>query len=429
MLQPETCDWREPLDYLPALTATGVDFTLLYSGMRTPYGGQFSILAMHPDTVLEGSDTGALEQQLTTDLPAYANAWLGYLGYGLKNRFEKLTQDDPSHIHLPDYRFVKYETVLVFDHDAKVVYVHRQGASNPLPDIAKKGGKNDVKIANLASDMTKAEYLGKVAHILEAVRGGVLYQANLTRKFTGEFSEKPDIAALFIKLAEVSPAPYSALIRWGDTAIISSSPEQFLRMDAAGNVETRPIKGSARRSADPAEDTRIRDALAASEKDRSENLMIVDLMRNDLARGCEVGSVKTESLFDISTYATVHHMASTVTGKRREAVSPLKLVTQCFPPGSMTGAPKIRAMELCSELEPRGRGVYSGAIGWFGGDGSVDLSVVIRTLVVQGNRFEFQVGGAIVHDSTPEGEWEETLVKARGLAKALGIDEDVLRAL
>lgn len=157
--------------------------------------------------------------------------------------------------------------------------------------------------------------------------------------------------------------------------------------------------------------------------------MIVDLMRNDLSRSCEIGTVRTESLFDISTYATVHHMASTVTGLRRSDVTPLELVAQCFPPGSMTGAPKIRAMELCSALEPRARGIYSGAIGWFGGDGSVDLSVVIRTLVVQGERFEFQVGGAIVHDSTPEGEWEETLVKARGISLALGIEEEKLRRL
>lgn len=200
-------------------------------------------------------------------------------------------------------------------------------------------------------------------------------------------------------------------------------------MDSAGKTEARPIKGSAPRAADPVADAAIAAALATSEKDRAENLMIVDLMRNDLARGCEIGSVKTEALFDISTYATVHHMASTISGQRSSHVTPLELVAQCFPPGSMTGAPKIRAMQLCSQLEPRARGVYSGAIGWFGGDGSVDLSVVIRTLVIQQERFEFQVGGAIVHDSTAQGEWEETLTKARGIAKALNLRIEQLSEL
>lgn len=428
MLLRETLKWRSPLDYLHAAHASGSDYMLLYSGMRTRFTGRYSILALYPRQVIESEDFGAFAEVLSTDQPAFTNAWLGYLGYGLKNAVEKLAEDEPSHIDLPNLRMTQYATVLVFDYEEETITVHRTADAPAIPSPVAPV-ESGFHIASLASDFTKAEYLAHVETIREAIHQGQLYQANLTRKFHGTFTESPSPAAIFNELVNVSPAPYSALIRFGDTAIISSSPEQFLHLEADGCVETRPIKGSARRSEDPTEDARIRADLADSTKDRAENLMIVDLMRNDLARSCEVGSVKTAALYDITTYATVHHMSSTINAQRRADVSPLELVARCFPPGSMTGAPKISAMELCSALEPRGRGVYSGAIGWFGGDGSVDLNVVIRTLVVQGNRFEFQVGGAIVHDSTAEGEWEETLVKARGLAKALGIDEEYLRAL
>lgn len=413
-----TLDWREPLDFIRALSGSGEDYALLYSGLRTAYTGRISILALHPERTVEGEDFSTLAPLLSTDQPAFANCWIGYLGYGLKHAVEKLPADRPSHIALPSLRMTRYRSLLVFDHEARTLHLHGE----PLPPLKTIGNTPPAPtVVGLGSDMTKAEYLAHVATVRAAIEVGELYQANLTRKFFGEFSSPADAAGLFIRLAQVSPAPYSALLKCGDTAILSSSPERFLHMDADGRVEARPIKGSARRAAGKEEDDAIREALRHSEKDRAENLMIVDLMRNDLARGCAVGSVRTESLYDISTYATVHHMSSTITGQRRADVTPLELVAHCFPPGSMTGAPKIRAMELCSTLEPRARGVYSGAIGWFGGDGSADLSVVIRTLVMQGKRFEFQVGGAIVHDSTPEGEWEETLVKARGITLALGV--------
>jgi anthranilate/para-aminobenzoate synthase component I len=203
----------------------------------------------------------------------------------------------------------------------------------------------------------------------------------------------------------------------------------FLSLDTLGNVETRPIKGSAPRFEDKEKDQNSKNELQSSEKNRAENLMIVDLMRNDLSRNCVTGSVSVDSLFDVTTYATVHHMSSTIRGKKKPDIATLDLVKGCFPPGSMTGAPKIKAMELCSELEQQARGVYSGAIGWFSGDGACDFSVVIRTLIMQGRRFEFQVGGAIVSDSDPIEEWRETLTKARGIAKALDIPIEKLAQL
>lgn len=429
MPTPTTLDWRAPLDYLPALEASGEDFALLYSGLKTSYSGRYSLLALHPQDTVEGEDFPPLAAKLSQDKAPYDNLWLGYLGYGLKHAVEKLPADAPSEIDLPALHMRHYGTLLVFDHDLRQLHLHRQEEQRPLPAPQSPLAASAPQITSLASDMQGEQYLRYVQDIKDAILRGSLYQANLTRKFHGRFAENASPVGLFLRLVGASPAPYSALLKWGKNSIISSSPERFLHMDAQGRVEARPIKGSAPRAVDAAQDAALRDALATSEKDRAENLMIVDLMRNDLARSCAIGSVKTDALFEISSYATVHHMASTVSGQRRADVSPLELVAQCFPPGSMTGAPKIRAMELCSQLEPRARGVYSGAIGLFGGDGSVDLSVVIRTLVMRENRFEFQVGGAIVHDSTPQGEWEETLTKARGLALALGIPLERLRAL
>lgn len=431
MAPPITLEWREPLDYLAALGEGDADFALLYSGMKTPYSGRYSLLAIHPESTIDDADFGAFSEQLSTNQPRYHNFWLGYLGYGLKHAVESLPTDAPSYIDMPALHMRRYHCVLVFDHEGKTLHLHRLCDASPMPPEPITAVPHYIPpaIAALQSDMTKAEYLDYVQQIKEAIAGGTLYQANLTRKFFGTFDTAPCPIRLFSELASVSPAPYSALLKKGDTAILSSSPERFLQLEANGTIEVRPIKGSAPRDDDPAKDAAIREALAHSEKDCAENLMIVDLMRNDLARGCTIGSVKTEALFDISTYATVHHMSSTITGQRAPEVSPIELVARCFPPGSMTGAPKIKAIELCSQLEPRARGVYSGAIGWFGGDGAADLSVVIRTLVMQGNRFEFQVGGAIVHDSTPHGEWEETLTKARGLAKALNLPLERLRKL
>lgn len=277
--------------------------------------------------------------------------------------------------------------------------------------------------------MSTQDYLDKASCVIEEIRAGNLYQANLTRKFMGEFEHEADGFALFRALCDISPAAYSAYIRMQDSHIISSSPELFLKIDDRGNITVRPIKGTAPRSDDPAIDRKLRDALSDSVKDRAENLMIVDLMRNDLAKSCIPSSVRAESLYDITSHATIHHMSSTVQGCKRADINALEAVKAAFPPGSMTGAPKIKAMKLCTALEAHARGIYSGALGWFGGDGTCELSVVIRTLLVQGKTFEFQVGGGIVSDSTPQAELEESLAKAKALVTALNLPLEALGAL
>lgn len=427
--------WSEPLRFLPSLPDDPhACWVLLYSSMKTAFSGRYSLLALRPGKHVRSDGFDALEEQLANS-PGdnmWLDGWFGYLGYGLKNSLEQLFQDTPSlHFPLPPLWMVQYRLVLVFDHETETLEAWAATAEDlaAIPQPAPYASVPPVKVESLSSNMTGEAYLEKVRQVKAAIAAGDLYQANVTRKFYGELSHNASPIHLFQALCTISPAPYSALMKLEERYILSSSPEQFLALTAEGKAITRPIKGSARRSADPQEDERIKEQLAHSEKNQAENLMIVDLMRNDLARSCEPGSVKVEKLFDMTSYATIHHLASTISGQKRASVSPLALIKACFPPGSMTGAPKISAMQLCSVLEKDERGVYSGCLGWLGGDGSAELSVVIRTLLLTGNRFEFQVGGAIVADSDPEEERQETFSKARALAAVLGIPLESLAAL
>ena len=423
--------WQSPLHYAAAMSEDEDSWVLLYSGMTAEFTGRYSLLAFGLEKEVLSDNFRELERELSIHQEKYSNAWFGYLGYGLKNVLETLPSDAPSFIPMPSLWFGQYQVILVFDHSTQVVHVHAPSEDYlaRIPAPVAPHAKKVAPLAWMGSNMTKARYLDNVATIKEAIFRGDLYQANLTRKFYGEFEETPHPFEIFLNLCEQSPAPYSVFMKRSNSFILSSSPEQFLKIDAEGRVETRPIKGSAPRFTDSEKDTASREALQKSEKNRAENLMIVDLMRNDLSRHCVPGTVKVDDLFHITSYATVHHMASTVYGQKMQETPALDVVKGCFPPGSMTGAPKIEAMQLCSELEPQARGVYSGAIGWFGGNGEMELSVVIRTLLIKDTHFEFQVGGAIVADSDPEDEWQETIIKSRGIAAALNIPVSRLEAL
>ncbi len=413
------------------LTQNESCWVLLYSGQRAGHSGRYSYLALYPQEILAGDDFKPLAAKLGKGQQALHNAWFGYLGYELLHKLETLAPETRNYIALPDLWFARFGLVLRFDHETQTVTCARE-AHIPLPEWPSNfswSKEEKTGVNKLTSIMTKDEYLSLVAKTREAIVRGDFYQANITRKFMGEFSAEPDALSLFQALCDASPAAYSACIKTDNASILSSSPERFLTVTADGRMESRPIKGTAPRHGDPALDSLARAMLEASDKDRAENLMIVDLMRNDLARGTEPASVKVERLFEVSSYATLHHMASAITAQKRADISTLDAVMHCFPPGSMTGAPKVRAMEWCLRHEGIRRGVYSGALGWFGGDGSCDLSVVIRTLVIEGKRFEFQVGGGIVADSEPESEWRETMTKARGICGAVGVDVGVLESI
>ncbi|MAJ59951.1 MAG: aminodeoxychorismate synthase, component I [bacterium TMED88] len=273
--------------------------------------------------------------------------------------------------------------------------------------------------------LARPEYGDAVEEIVGEIEKGNVYETNLTQKISIPFEGDP--FRLYRSLRASNPAPFAAFFELPEGVIVSSSPERFLRLEADGQVESRPIKGTRRRGRNDREDADLAGELTRSEKDRAENVMIVDLVRNDLGRVCEVGSVRVEDLMAIERYAGVFQMVSSVEGRLRSDCDATDLLRASFPPGSMTGAPKIAAMQLIDQLEPVRRGVYSGALGYFDVRGGLDLSVVIRTILVEGGRAHFHVGGAIVADSTAPGEHAESLDKARPMLAALAQCEGAAR--
>jgi para-aminobenzoate synthetase len=272
---------------------------------------------------------------------------------------------------------------------------------------------------HFALDRDRTTYMGDIERCLEWIRQGETYQVCLTNELVCPLKIEP--LDLYRVMRRINPAPHGAFVRWPNGAILSASPERFLSVDHAGRVEAKPIKGTIARASDAALDRALAEALRASEKDRAENLMIVDLLRNDLSRVCAYGSVEVPSLFAIESFATVHQLVSTVRGRLRPNFSTIDLIRAAFPGGSMTGAPKLRTLEFIDRLEQRARGVYSGALGWLGDDGAADLSIVIRTIVAIGSRLSLGVGGGIVAQSTPQGEFDEMMLKAKASIRAIVI--------
>jgi para-aminobenzoate synthetase component 1 len=271
----------------------------------------------------------------------------------------------------------------------------------------------------LRSSFTPDAYLVAVERVREYIRAGDIFQANLSQRFDAPLTESP--WQLYLRLRTRNAAPFAAYLDHPDGAILSASPERFLRVDASGHVETRPIKGTRPRGVGPEHDAALGQALVESPKDRAENLMIVDLMRNDLSRVCAPGTVRVAELFALEQYATVHHLVSTVVGQLAPGADALDLLRAAFPGGSITGAPKLRAMEIIAELEPSRRGIYCGSIGYFSVTGELDTSIAIRTAVARNGRVYFNAGGGVVVDSDPAEEYQETLDKARGLIDALAV--------
>jgi len=271
----------------------------------------------------------------------------------------------------------------------------------------------------VASNFTREAYLAAIRRAKEHIAAGDIYQVNLSQRLSAPLATTP--FDLYRRLTRTNPAPFSAYFETPEAAIVSCSPERFLQVRGR-EVETRPIKGTRPRGETPAEDARLAAELLASEKDRAENVMIVDLERNDLGRVCEYGSVHAPELFAVESYATVHHLVSTVRGRLHPNANAVDCLRASFPGGSITGAPKVRSMEIIEELEPTRRGVYTGAIGYLCFSGDMDLNIVIRTLVVKDGVAHFQVGGGLVADSDPDAEYQETIDKAQALASGLAAE-------
>ena len=275
----------------------------------------------------------------------------------------------------------------------------------------------DADASPFRADLEPADYLDAIAACKRRLELGESYEICLTTQLRAERALDP--FELYRLLRRINPAPHSAYLRFGDLAVLSSSPERFLGLDRGRRLETKPIKGTAPRSADSAEDGRIAAALCADAKNRAENLMIADLMRNDLGRVCEVGSVEVPALMQVESYAGAHQLVTTVAGRLREDLAVIDAVRAAFPPGSMTGAPKLRTMQIIDRLEPAARGVYSGCLGFLSLGSCADLSVVIRTIVVAGEELSIGTGGAITVLSDADEELAELAVKAEPLLRAI----------
>ncbi len=367
------------------------------------------------------------------DLPFTGGVVLA-LGYEAARQLDRVRLRQRSATPLPDLTALFVDRLWVRDHLEGRVYAVASGfASTPeAAEAAARRAADELlrrppgetgapdalrRRAPMLETREPADHAKDVAEVKERIRAGDVYQACLTRRRVHRSDE--DAWALYRRLRRANPAPFGAYLELPDTTVLGSSPERFLRVSADGWVESRPIKGTRPRGATPEEDRRLRAELAASEKDRAENLMIVDLVRNDLGRVCELGSVHVPELMAIEDYASVFQMVSTIRGRLAPGRDALDAVAAAFPPGSMTGAPKLAAMELLDRLEPSPRGLYAGALGYLDLAGGCDLSVVIRTAFVGGGQIAFHTGGGIVADSDADEEWSEGEDKLRLLLEAL----------
>ncbi|MDH5284950.1 MAG: aminodeoxychorismate synthase component I, partial [Gemmatimonadota bacterium] len=422
--------------------------------------GRHSFLAAAPVRVIHqkgGADRTALQharglltelrREAVPGLPPFQGGLAGFLSYDYGALLERLPPHRHDDLALPDAVLGLYDWVIAWDHVARSAWIISTGigpdgaaratrarerlqwvtrvlgtraagaagrrltgyqAGVPAPAFAVSLGDRAAGIG-MRSTFTRDGYLDAVRRVREYILAGDIFQANLSQRFEAPLEEDP--WTLYRRLREVNPAPFAAYLEHDGMAVLSASPERFLQLDAAGRVETRPIKGTRPRGYIPIHDAALARSLSESTKDRAENLMIVDLLRNDLSRVCQPGSVRVPELFALEEYRTVHHLVSTVTGQLAPGRDATDLLEATFPGGSITGAPKIRAMEIIAELEPTQRGIYCGSIGYLSVTGAMDTSIVIRTLVAAGGRITFSVGGGIVADSDPEEEYQETLDK------------------
>ena len=457
-----------PADRLAAVIGTWPEPAILASGMGFGETGRWSIYAAYPRLVFEATDrcwricndSGAAQTgesdpfaelaRLTrrfglagngdaanfevegTHGSPFQGGLIGFLGYDLAPLLERLPRRMPRDARLPDLRFALYDTAVTVDNHTGDVVLHAWDMTGEGRQATERRGRfwsrelrnglrssrpiRTSRIGPLSSNFDEPGYLEGVRRAIGYIAAGDAFQINLSQRFTAHGSIEP--LDLFLRLRGASPAPFSAFLRWGDLAVVSASPELFYQTRGA-TVVTRPIKGTRPRGIEPATDRRLADELAFSVKDRAELTMIVDLERNDLGRICLYRTVEVVDPLAVESFAQVHHLVATVGGRLRPEIGPVDVIRAVFPGGSITGAPKIRAMEIIDELEPTRRSLYTGAIGYLGRGGRSGFNIAIRTMLVDGNRVSYQVGGGIVADSHPQGEYEETLHKGRGLRSVI----------
>ncbi len=416
-------------------------------------GSEITITRGPEQSSLQGNPFDVLNHflevyRLESDSPPvpFIGGAVGYFSYDLCHFIERLPSTTIDDLHLPECYFGFYDLVLAFDNQQSKAYIISTGFPEMRePERMKRAARrlNEMKNklaemprrdteapltpvsspatpASLKGGFTHREYMAAVEKARQYIIAGDIFEVNLSQRFEAELSIAP--YELYQRLRQINPAPFACYLGFDEVSVVGASPERFLRLHG-DRVETRPIKGTRPRGKTSKEDSALSQELVSSVKDRAENIMIVDLERNDLGRVCRYGTVKVTELAILEVFPTVFHLTSTVVGRLREGKNGIDLLKATFPGGSITGAPKVRAMEIIDELEPTKRSIYTGSIGYLGFNGDLDLNIVIRTFIIKGGKAYYQVGGAVVYDSDPEAEYQETLDKARALVNAINMVE------
>ncbi len=369
----------------------------------------------------------SIDESLNADLPFCGGA-IGYFGYDLARRLERMRSIAHESPKLPEMLVGIYDWALIVDHRCQrscLIAQNRDPRTQHRLDglrsmfVNPRSGhvrKTFRVIGDIQSNMNRDDYRRRFEKIKQYIRDGDCYQVNFAQRFNTRIDGDPWCA--YRALRKLNPAPFGAYFNTPAVQVLSNSPECFLRVQR-GAVTTKPIKGTRPRANDPVQDRTLAEELCASVKDQAENLMIVDLLRNDLGKNCRIGSIRVPALFELQSFANVHHLVSTVTGELKPDHDSLHLLRGCFPGGSVTGAPKMRAMEIIEELEPHRRGVYCGTVGYVGFDGDMNTNIAIRTMVHLSGNVYFHAGGGIVSDSTEESEYNECYDKAASIMELL----------
>ncbi len=432
--RPPTAPEVTEIAYLePALYAARLrdqqHLTLLESVQRHEHLGRWSFLACNPaETMREEQGLAALEhirhdlaKRATTTLPGlppFQGGWAGFISYDAGWAFQGARHPPQFKPLCPDLVFHRYDTVISFDHLQERAFIIGPDAAKMEKLLKRKPTPfGSHVIHGWQSNFTRAAYEESISRTVEYILAGDIFQANITQCFSADVPKGFDAFAFYRTLREKNPATFAAFLDYGDVKVASSSPERLVKLETS-QLEARPIKGTRRRDPDPARDAAMIAELQSSRKDRAENVMIVDLLRNDLSRIANPGSVKVPVLCGLESYANVHHLVSVVEAQMRNGLDGVDLVHAVFPGGSITGAPKIRAMEVIAELEQQARGLYCGGIGWLGFNGNADFNIAIRTALFANGKAHVQGGGGITARSQPAAEYEESLTKIARIMEA-----------
>lgn len=431
------------------------DAVFLDSSLRNDLG-QYSIIGLHPYLKLVQGDVFTVNgdpasevfetflkkylrehpEKNTTSLPLTSGA-IGYFSYDYGRKKEKVTSRHPLEVDIPDSILVFYDSFIIEDHKNARMYLiandhgqNCQDGMDALKELVRQAADRDMSKneksrshsspGTLSANFTKQDYMDTVQRMIDYITDGDIYITNMTQQL--QIKSNMDPYEMFCQLRTSNPSPFGGYFNYGDFQVVCASPERFLQMKK-NHVQTRPIKGTRKRGATPEEDAALRLELEQSGKDQSELLMIVDLERNDLNRVCIPGSVKVTELFAVETYATVFHLISNIVGELRPDLTVMDLIEAAFPGGSITGAPKLRAMEIIDELEHSRRNLYTGSMGYLSLDHDCDFNIVIRTALFQDGIYHLGVGGGITCESGLEFEYEETLQKAKALLEVLKVEQ------